>query len=82
MVPLNLTAYTNMLITRVLVFLLTGVDYCAKGHVCHANASCLNLQTTYTCHCDQGFEGDGRICTGMIIKIITSFCFLYYLLIN
>ncbi|XP_015834978.1 protein kinase C-binding protein NELL1 isoform X2 [Tribolium castaneum] len=40
-----------------------GVDYCAKGHVCHANATCLNLQTTYACQCDQGFQGDGRLCT-------------------
>ncbi|KAJ8947183.1 hypothetical protein NQ318_015529 [Aromia moschata] len=40
-----------------------GVDYCAKGHYCHSNATCLNLQTTYTCQCDQGFRGDGRKCT-------------------
>ncbi|XP_020277474.1 protein kinase C-binding protein NELL1-like isoform X2 [Pseudomyrmex gracilis] len=39
-----------------------GVDYCAKGHTCHANASCLNLQTTYACHCDIGFQGDGLNC--------------------
>ncbi|XP_044748565.1 protein kinase C-binding protein NELL2-like isoform X2 [Coccinella septempunctata] len=40
-----------------------GVDYCAKGHVCHANATCLNLQTTYACQCIQGYQGDGRNCT-------------------
>ncbi|RLU24290.1 hypothetical protein DMN91_002378 [Ooceraea biroi] len=39
-----------------------GVDYCAKGHKCHANASCLNLQTTYACHCHIGFQGDGLNC--------------------
>ncbi|XP_029165658.1 protein kinase C-binding protein NELL1-like [Nylanderia fulva] len=39
-----------------------GVDYCAKGHKCHANASCLNLQTTYACQCDIGFQGDGYKC--------------------
>ncbi|XP_034247207.1 protein kinase C-binding protein NELL1-like [Thrips palmi] len=39
-----------------------GVDYCAKGHTCHQNASCLNLQTTYACHCDVGFSGDGHSC--------------------
>nr|XP_012216966.1 PREDICTED: protein kinase C-binding protein NELL1-like isoform X2 [Linepithema humile] len=39
-----------------------GVDYCAKGHKCHANASCLNLQTTYACHCENGFQGDGLNC--------------------
>ncbi|XP_066158226.1 protein kinase C-binding protein NELL2-like isoform X2 [Euwallacea fornicatus] len=40
----------------------TGVDYCAKGHFCHANATCRNLQTTFACQCDQGFRGDGRMC--------------------
>ncbi|XP_043288867.1 protein kinase C-binding protein NELL1-like isoform X2 [Venturia canescens] len=39
-----------------------GVDYCAKGHKCHANASCLNLQTKYACHCHNGFQGDGHNC--------------------
>ncbi|XP_056639963.1 protein kinase C-binding protein NELL2-like isoform X2 [Diorhabda sublineata] len=39
-----------------------GIDYCAKGNYCHANASCLNLQTTYACQCDQGFQGDGKMC--------------------
>ncbi|CAD6230594.1 GSCOCG00006837001-RA-CDS, partial [Cotesia congregata] len=39
-----------------------GVDYCAKGHDCHRNASCLNLQTTYDCHCNHGFQGDGQNC--------------------
>ncbi|XP_034938138.1 protein kinase C-binding protein NELL1-like isoform X2 [Chelonus insularis] len=39
-----------------------GVDYCAKGHNCHVNASCLNLQTTYACHCNIGFQGDGPNC--------------------
>ncbi|XP_018330194.1 protein kinase C-binding protein NELL1 [Agrilus planipennis] len=33
-----------------------GVDYCAKGHTCHANASCVNLGTTYTCKCFDGFR--------------------------
>ncbi|XP_077261781.1 protein kinase C-binding protein NELL1 isoform X2 [Temnothorax americanus] len=39
-----------------------GVDYCAKGHDCHTNASCMNLQTTFACHCDTGFQGDGHNC--------------------
>ncbi|KAK7791795.1 hypothetical protein R5R35_010896 [Gryllus longicercus] len=39
-----------------------GTDYCTKGHICHANATCLNLQTTYACQCNAGFFGDGHIC--------------------
>ncbi|KAA0200905.1 hypothetical protein HAZT_HAZT009071 [Hyalella azteca] len=41
-----------------------GVDYCAAGNTCHVNATCVNLQTSYTCHCKRGFQGDGRNCTG------------------
>lgn len=53
--------------TSISVFVVmqsSGVDYCAKGHACHANATCLNLQTTYACHCNHGFHGDGHKCTG------------------
>ncbi|XP_076331201.1 protein kinase C-binding protein NELL2-like isoform X2 [Tachypleus tridentatus] len=39
-----------------------GIDFCAKGHDCHINASCVNLQTRYTCHCGTGFHGDGNHC--------------------
>nr|CAD7260549.1 unnamed protein product [Timema shepardi] len=39
-----------------------GVDYCTMGHMCHANATCLNLQTTYACQCNVGFFGDGHMC--------------------
>jgi hypothetical protein len=42
-----------------------GVDYCILGHMCHMNATCLNLQTTYACQCNAGFFGDGRFCHGM-----------------
>ena len=49
-----------------------GVDYCAQGHTCHPNASCINLQINYTCHCNDGFTGeDGQYCTG---KILLSIC--------
>ncbi|XP_063701263.1 protein kinase C-binding protein NELL2-like [Culicoides brevitarsis] len=40
-----------------------GVDYCSKGHACHTNATCLNLNTKYTCACHPGFQGDGFNCS-------------------
>ncbi|XP_062562986.1 protein kinase C-binding protein NELL1-like isoform X5 [Armigeres subalbatus] len=40
-----------------------GVDYCSKGHACHTNATCLNLNTKYTCTCRSGFHGDGYDCS-------------------
>ncbi|KAG7174679.1 Protocadherin Fat 4-like 3 [Homarus americanus] len=34
------------------------------GSDCHPNATCINLQTTYACHCNAGFTGNnGRTCT-------------------
>ncbi|GBP07047.1 Protein kinase C-binding protein NELL1 [Eumeta japonica] len=41
-----------------------GVDYCSKGHSCDENATCMNLNTKYTCKCNQGFQGDGLTCEG------------------
>ncbi|VVC89806.1 unnamed protein product [Leptidea sinapis] len=39
-----------------------GVDYCSMGHSCDENATCMNLNTKYTCKCNQGFQGDGLTC--------------------
>ncbi|KAG5671894.1 hypothetical protein PVAND_002063 [Polypedilum vanderplanki] len=39
------------------------VDYCALGHNCNDNAKCFNLNTSYTCKCNKGFQGDGYHCT-------------------
>lgn len=47
-----------------------GVDYCSMGHSCDENATCMNLNTKYTCKCNQGFQGDGLSCQGNI------YCFL------
>jgi EGF domain len=44
--------------------LYLDVDYCALGHNCDENATCLNLNTSYTCKCNRGFQGDGIRCTG------------------
>lgn len=47
-----------------LFFSWTDVDYCSKGHFCHENASCLNLNTKSICICNTGFTGDGFYCEG------------------
>ncbi|XP_031629925.1 protein kinase C-binding protein NELL1-like isoform X2 [Contarinia nasturtii] len=39
-----------------------GDDYCGKGHACHINATCLNLNTKYSCTCRPGFQGNGFDC--------------------
>lgn len=40
-----------------------GTDFCAKGHNCHVNASCHNLDTTFACFCNAGYYGDGVKCS-------------------
>lgn len=45
-------------------FVFLDVDECAGDNECHANAQCTNTLGGYTCACRDGYEGDGRNCTG------------------
>lgn len=38
------------------------MDFCSLGHDCHSNATCKNLKVNFTCTCNEGFWGDGRVC--------------------
>lgn len=39
-------------------------DECsASVPICAVNASCQNLQGSYSCSCNLGFSGDGKVCT-------------------
>lgn len=51
---------------------IKGVDHCASANrVCHARAQCINLQTTYACHCSPGYTGDGKHCSGTYLQHIS-----------
>lgn len=65
--------YVCACLTNTILLTLQGVDYCGKGHQCHNNASCLNLETTYACHCDAGFSGDGHTCYGKMLILLLKF---------
>ena len=42
------------------------LDFCSRGHDCHpALAICVNGLQNYTCHCKEGFKGNGKQCEGM-----------------
>lgn len=48
-------------------------DKCGTGtHDCSSNGICIPLDESYDCECNQGFEGDGRVCAGMLI------CFFFF----
>ena len=43
------------------------LDFCSRGHDCHPElANCVNGLQNYTCHCKQGFKGNGTHCEGML----------------
>ena len=64
----------------IVIFFLAfpGGDHCSLGHDCHGDAKCVNGLFSYTCHCNEGFIGDGRnSCQGKMILKETEF--LYWL---
>ena len=45
-------------------------DFCSRGHDCHPElAVCVNGLLNYTCHCREGFKGNGTTCEGILIDI-------------
>lgn len=46
--------------------LLTDIDECAspETNICHSNASCNNTEGSFVCRCLDGYQGDGKNCTG------------------
>ena len=47
-------------------FVFLDYDECDENtNQCDANAYCVNTVGSYTCQCQSGFSGDGRVCTGI-----------------
>ena len=45
----------------------TDINECEQGlHTCHPNAVCVNSVGSFTCQCSDGFQGNGRTCTGLL----------------
>ena len=53
--------------------LSVDVNECERNlSQCHVNGNCTNTEGSYTCECNDGFEGDGTNCTGMYARISAS----------
>ncbi|KAH7731862.1 CRE-FBN-1 protein [Aphelenchoides avenae] len=42
------------------------INECSKHGVCDKRATCVNTPGSYKCECDEGFTGDGQICTPLM----------------
>ena len=42
--------------------LLSDIDECSTGSVCHENAECMDTPGSYECTCFSGYTGDGHTC--------------------
>ena len=52
-------------IDELLLFFFYLADFCSRGgHNCHPEATCRNGLYNYTCHCHEGFTGNGFHCEG------------------
>ena len=43
----------------------SDINECDNPSVCHPNATCEDNEGSYSCHCEDGFSGDGNFnCRG------------------
>ena len=47
------------------VVLFVDIIECDSTADCHDNATCTNTEGTKYCVCNEGFTGNGTVCTGM-----------------
>ena len=48
------------------------VNECTSHNdTCHDNATCHNIQGSYTCSCNFGYTGNAVFCTGMLLVILS-----------
>ena len=60
--------YTNILY----ILFIPDIDECSSANECHQNALCHNAKGSYNCTCKDGFEGDGKNCTGNLKILFKS----------
>ena len=60
--------------------MFTDIDECGDPSLndCHANATCTNIDGSFTCACNAGYTGNGTVCTGTSIVLYCSSYFKLY----
>ena len=49
------------------------IDECDLNiHNCHVHATCVDMPTSFTCNCNQGYIGNGIDCQGKHIYCVAS----------
>ena len=57
--------YWCILYNNILPTLFTDIDECSDNtDNCHTNATCTDVDGSFTCKCNGGYEGNGTACTG------------------
>ncbi len=52
-----------------MVHIFSDIDECSMdSHTCDLYATCMNTMGSYECMCNMGYEGDGFICSGRILR--------------
>lgn len=56
---------------KYIYFQSADIDECARDtDNCDVNADCVNTGGSFQCDCKTGFEGSGRVCTGIYVLCI------------
>ena len=50
------------------VFIIDNNECTNMTHNCHTNATCRNIEGSFTCTCKYGYSGNGTNCTGRKIS--------------
>ena len=51
-------------VSYVHIYSRSDIDECQEQSPCDANAMCTNTLGSFTCVCNDGYQGDGLTCTG------------------
>ena len=54
------------------VYFVSDIDECSSDNQCDMNATCTNTIGSYNCACRNGYEGDGKNCTGKVQIFIAT----------